>query len=132
MKRRWFAVLGSALLLGYLVLTAVFGFELWRDPIMVTQGTLVLLAGVAFFLAGFGRSAAGLSWIQLVGVGDLLLGVLLVSTSVPTLLHGSSGSGDLVGAAAAGLGGLLLVALGVAYLRGMYDADGFESGPLFG
>ncbi|GAB6877842.1 hypothetical protein JCM17823_01160 [Halorubrum gandharaense] len=132
MKRRWFAVLGSALLLGYLVLTAVFGFDLWRDPIMVTQGVLVLLAGAAFFLAGFGRSAAGLSWLQLIGAGDLLLGILLVSTSLPTLLDDGAESADLVGAAAAVLGGLFLVALGVAYLRGVYDTDAFEPGPLFG
>ena len=132
MKRRWFAVLGSALILGYLVLTAVFGLDLWRDPIMVTQGVLVLLAGISFFLAGFGKHAAGLSWVQLIGVGDLFLGVLLVSTSVPTLLDGGAGSGDLVGAAAAVLGGLFLVVLGIAYLRGVYDADAFEPGPLFG
>ncbi|WP_418283074.1 hypothetical protein [Halorubrum sp. DTA98] len=134
MKRRWFAVMGTALLLGVGVLTAAFGGAFWLDPAFAVQGALLVVGGVAFVVAGFGGSPFGLAPIRVVGIGDLCVAAMVLTNAVVTLLDGPPGTAEIVVAVTLGGSGLLLGAMGIDYLRGgvYFDADAFEDGPLIG
>ncbi|MWV64296.1 hypothetical protein GRS48_05580 [Halorubrum sp. JWXQ-INN 858] len=133
MKRRWFAVMGTALLCGVGVLTAAFGGAFWLDPPFALQGALLAVGGVAFVVAGLGGSPFGLDPIRLVGVGDVCVAGMVIVNGVTAFRLGPAAT-DLVFAVALVTSGVFLAVVGIDYLRGgvHFAGDGLEDGPLFG
>ena len=119
MKRAWLTVIGSALLLGVLGVTALLGSDVWGTPLRAIQGLLFLVGAVAFLAAGRNRSVAGLAPIQVVGVGDLALAGAILLNAINTLSGGiPAETAEITAALGAALGGLGLAFIGGDYLRG--------------
>ena len=111
-------MLGSALLLGVLGLTALFG-GVWGTPLRALQGVLFLLAAGAFLAAGRDRSVAGLAPIRVVGAGNLALAGAILLNAINTFSGGiPAETAEITAALGAAMGGVGLAFIGVDYLRG--------------
>ena len=130
MVRAWrFTVLGAALLVGGVLLFAVFGVADSDPTLLLLQILMVTGAGVLLLLGGVGRELGSIKWYQLVGAGDVLLGLGLCVELLRTIVTPGplTGEGLFVGIAA--IGGLSLAYIGVDWIRGgrHFDPSQFDS-----
>lgn len=129
MVQAWrFTVLGGALLVGGILLFATFGV-VDPDPTLLLQILMTTSAGVLLLLGGVGRELGSIRWYQLVGVGDVLLGLGLCIEFLRAIVAPGplTEEGLFVGVAA--LGGLSLAYIGVDWIRGgrHFDPSQFDS-----
>jgi|GEM_PF-5234264 len=110
--RRLFLALGLVLLVGLLVVTAAFGLP--GQPVTLAQFVLTLVAALLLVGSWFVPAGATLRWYHLVGVGDVLLGLGMVAAASRTWFAGA----DLVYTVASVGGGLVLILIGVQFVRG--------------
>ena len=129
MVRAWrFTVLGGALLIGGVLLFAAFGV-VDLNPTLLLQILMTTGAGVLLLLGGVGRELGSIKWYQLVGAGDVLLGLGLCIEFFGTIIAPGplTDKGLFVGVAA--IGGLSLAYIGVDWIRGgrHFDPSQFDS-----
>jgi hypothetical protein len=129
MVRAWrFTVLGGALLIGGVLLFAALGV-VDLNPALLLQILMTTGAGVLLLLGGVGRELGPIKWYQLVGTGDVLLGLgLCVEFFWMIVVPGPlTGEGLLIGVAA--VGGLSLAYIGIDWIRGgrHFDPSQFDS-----
>ena len=121
-----FVVLGGLFLVGSVLFTLVFGIT---DVLLLLQVLLMGVTGILFVVGGVGYDLGSIEWYQLVGVGDVLLGL---SLGIPffTALEGSGSlGGDVLFIGAAAIGGLSLAYMGIDWIRGgkHFDLSQFDS-----
>lgn len=127
-RRSWFVVFGGLLgLLVLLVLPAAFRGDVPADPTAITTFGLFCGASLLYILGGLGRSVGSFEWNQLVGLGNVCMGLQMV-VRAPAKFVGTSGNIALVAALGSGLGGLTLTYVGLDWFRGgrHFDLSAFE------
>ena len=127
MVQAWrFTILGSALLIGGLLLTVVFG---GGDSTLSVQVIMMSSAGVLFLFGGLGYELGSIEWYQLVGAGNVLLGLSFSLQFVAAVMGPGSVSNELLFIGAAAIGGLSLAYIGVDWIRGgkHFDLSQFDS-----
>lgn len=130
MKRRWFAVMGGLLVVGFLVLVGVLGRIVATSP----AALLLVVGGLLFVIGGFDPIPDRVPWYRFIGVGELLVGAVFVLSLVTPVLEGGRASQDLFLALIGVANGLFLGFIGLDWYRGgnHYDLSRFEPGPIFG
>lgn len=130
MKRRWFAVLGVAVLLGVAAILVAFGAPLATSPVAV----VLVVASVLFVLGGLDAVPNRVPWYRFVGVGELLFGAVLALIWVAPAVGGDRTTSSLALAVVGVANALLLGFIGVDWFRGgrHYDLSRFEPGPILG
>ena len=129
MKRRWFVVIGSVLvvLTGYLAGSGA--------PAGRSRLAMLLLGGggVLILLGGYDPLPERLPWHQLVGAGVILVGATFLVLWTAPVLAGERGRDAMVLAATGLVNATILALVGVDWLLGglVIDLDAFEPGPLF-
>ena len=121
-----FVVLGGLFLVGSVLFTLVFGIA---DSLLLLQVLMMGATGVLFVVGGIGYDLGSVEWYQLVGVGDVLLGLSL-DISFLTALEGSGSlGGDFLFIGAAAIGGLSLAYMGIDWICGgkHFDLSQFDS-----
>ena len=131
MRRIWFAVLGAVFGVAGVAMLAAFGAEMVTGPAAVATFALWFATSALYVLGGLDVAVGDLEWYQLVGVGNVCLGLQQTVRFAFWLADGTPGTGTLVVAAASGLGGLALAYIGLDWVRGgrHFDLSRFGEGP---
>ncbi|WP_276300093.1 hypothetical protein [Halorussus lipolyticus] len=134
MRRIWFAVMGGTFLLVGVGFAGAFGLEGTTDPATAIALVLWFSAALLYVLGGLGKSIGGLAWFQFVGLGNVCLGLQLLTQIPVALADGIPGTEALVVTIATGLGGLSLSFIGLDWFRGgrHFDLSAFDDGPSAG
>ncbi|MFH5801560.1 hypothetical protein [Haladaptatus sp. CMAA 1911] len=136
MKRRWFLVLGTFLIVVQLAIVVISSVPVFS----ITSATFILLttgcAGVLFAIGGTGRGIGLITWNQFIGAADFLLGLLFILIAVFPIWNSMSPYETsiqlLLGIAA--IGGLIsLMFIGVDWVRGdhYFNLIAYDPGPIF-
>lgn len=135
MKRRWFLVLGSLVILANVSVLAAFGVPDVSGSTLATP-VVSALGGVLFALGGLDRQFQRIEWYQFVGGANISQGIAMGLAFLRPILTGATLSErgiELILAICALVGGASLVFIGVDWIRGghYFDPASYETGPIF-
>ena len=104
----------------------VFGVE---DLPLLLQVVMLSSAGILLLLGGIGYEFGSIKWYQLIGAGDILLGLSLCVQFLGTFTNSVPSNEDLLFMGMAAIGGLSLAYIGVDWIRGgkHFDLSQFDS-----
>ncbi|WP_435180185.1 hypothetical protein [Halorussus sp. AFM4] len=128
MRRLWFAVLGAVFGVAGVAVVAAFGGDAVSGPAAVATFALWFAASALYVLGGLDVGVGDPEWYQLVGVGNVCLGLQQAVRLAFRLADGSRETGTLVVTVASGLGGLALAYIGLDWVRGgrHFDLSRFD------
>ncbi|NHN57566.1 MULTISPECIES: hypothetical protein [Halorussus] len=130
MRRFWFAVLGVIFGIAGVAFLAAFGAPA-TDPAALVTFALWFAASALYVLGGLEVAVADLKWDQLVGVGNVCLGLQQTVRLGVWFAGGSGETETLAVTVASGVGGLALAYIGLDWVRGgrHFDLSGFGEDP---
>lgn len=133
-KRRWFAVLGSFVLLGWSALALAFGLPDEGEAAFLLNDVPLLLGGAALVAGGATDGDGGVAWYRLVGAGFVLLGLSMAGQFLATLAAQRTLDGLLAADAVTLVPAVAVALVGLDWIRGgkHFDLSVFEAGPLLG
>ncbi|WP_231190174.1 hypothetical protein [Haladaptatus sp. DYF46] len=125
MKRHWFLELGSFLIIGQLVVLVAFGLPALSELSTIATFLTTSCAGILFMIGGIRRQFKRVTWNQLVGTADFLLGLLfLLSVVFPLWNIPMSESSIRPLLAVAAIGGIMsLMLIGIDWIRGCHYSN---------
>jgi hypothetical protein len=135
MKRRWFMVAGTVMVLAITPLAFLFGASLSGGIGVEIFVYLVMpvLIGILYILGGASVSVGTIEWYQFIGIAEIIMGILVPIwfwLGIPSITSSLSGIifFMIIGVA----GGLYSVFIGADYIRGgsVIDIAACESGPI--
>jgi hypothetical protein len=127
-RQVWFALLGAAFGVVGIVFAAAFGLDALDEPATAVAITLWFVASRLYVLGGLDASVGDFEWYQLVGLGNVCLGLQLLVRLPFVVTDGTAGTEALVATIASGLGGLTLLFIGFDWFRGgrHFDLSAFD------
>ncbi|WP_128477431.1 hypothetical protein [Halorussus pelagicus] len=131
MRRIWFALFGGLFGAVGVAFLGAFRADALADPTSLATFSLWLGASTLYVLGGLDASIGDFDWYQLVGLGNVCLGLQMVARAAMTLADGTGETEPLLATFGGVVGGLTLAYIGLDWFRGgrHFDLSTFEESP---